>query len=296
MPATIGATVSSPNAGSVQKTSGNSSRTGRRRARRSAARCRMTLASSASRRSVSFNGAPVRTWSVSARRSGRAASPQSAPRPSSATATGTPRSIDVAAEASPGRACGGDHRARTGSAAGTVSPAPSASCSRSTTSGRSSSIGPPWSAFDRRSRRHRRASSHAPCAPSAGTTPIRRHPARTRVHRPARSSRCGCGALPAVVRRMRPTPVTGCDRRAGRATPSRPEALDGSAAGPIASSTAVAAHTDTTTAVTSRSGPGGASTAPRRRRASRRRRCTPNPPASAGGRRQTPGRRWRAGR
>lgn len=205
-----------------------------------------------------------------------------------------PRSMDVAAVARPARAPGGDHRARTGRAAGTVIPAPIDSWRRSITSGRSSRR-VPGSPRSRRRRRHRSRSAHAPEAVSAGTGPTRRQAVTTSSTRPTRASRAGSGARPAAERTVRPSAVSG-RRRAGRArVADRPASRPGVGCGSSATRTATAATSEMASDVMTLVGRVGASTSPRARRATRRRRCTTSPPASGGGTWPTRGRPSPAG-
>lgn len=277
MPATIGATVRRPKAGSVQNTSGNSRSTGRRRARVSADRRLAERASSPSRWRVAASGVPLRTWSTSARTSGRAASPHDRWSAESASVTGTPRSMDTAARPRSSRVGSGAHRARIGSADGTVCPAETSSTSRSIRSGRSSGSVDASSARARRNRRQRR-STMAPA-----TTLDTRIGSRTAIDAamatpaPSRASASGRGGSPPIVRSRRPRATSGrcrgtIRRRSRRAT-ARPLRRR-----PPPITTAATAASATASAVTRPVPRAGASTAPRRGRGCRPPPDTPSPP------------------
>ncbi len=206
MPATMGATVSRPNAGSVHSTSGKRRRTGSRRARVSAARRRSSRPAAPTRSSGGPRGAPLRTCSARARNRGRPAAAHRGSSDESASTRGTPARVARWTASTSSRSDGGAHRARTGRAAGMVRPAPTVRVSRSTRSGRSDSTAR-WSCRRRwRVWCQRRPSAVAAARQRAGTGPNATAIRLRTTPRPARRSAGGCGRRPRRRRHHRPMP------------------------------------------------------------------------------------------
>ena len=298
MPATMGATVSSPKAGRVHRTRGNRSSTGRRRARVSAARRRRDRAAVPTRSRTGPSAVPWRRWSATARTSGRAGSPHVCSSESRESARPAPARTARCIESRAWRRDGGAQRTSTGRAAGTVSPAPVVSDRRSMRSGRSASTARRSSAARcARRRRHRTARVMVPAPDRARTGPTSPTATTRATTQPTRRSATGSARSPTRARHHRPTAAgTVPQDRAGRerAGPTR-RARGGAATSPARESARTVARPAAmapATAIIERSSPAGPSTWHRRHRAGARRRCRPTPPGSRTGSAPTWDRGW----
>lgn len=205
-----------------------------------------------------------------------------------------PWSMARHARSRPSARGGGAHRAATGRAAGTVSPAPTVRISTSTRSGRSSviarSVGRPSARIRRR--RHRAATAAAATSATATTGSTRRAKSRPAAAHATRRSGTGSGRRPASRRRREPSASARCGpdgsaevRRRGRC-----RARLG-----IADATTTALTAASTRAIIGRLAPAGTSTTPRGRRVPGRTRCRSIRAASPTGSARTQGRGWRGG-